>query len=398
MGLREAQEPPPLTLARLANAAGLSFKPQLHTEAALSDCDALATPEQTMQLSELASRRRDRDLHRGIRLPDLMACYLRTVATRTPSFFLLVPGPWTSAAAIRKHLARAGVHTQLWTDDLPDPGGVRVDMVHDPQGFGGAMSHGRSGEPPPAVIDAASNSKNAALIEVARTLSDDTAATARLSRALRDAGGVAVRMESSGAASTWDTWLDQLGSGDSMQLVGAATVLVGGDGMYFSCGMHAFDLPDAQVQHSDATAALEWLEALCAYQVAESPTLISGDTFRPDEHTPRRVLERWPDHRHVSDDGRHNPFGLWRALDRADDPISAENPCLVFVPSLAAVLTAAETQQGHSLTRTQVEALTEAATVIAMEPKDAVAMERSRGYADLQPQRVWAQWNLLFGA
>lgn len=319
------------------------------------------------------------------------------MTTHTPSFVLLVPGPWTSAAAVQEHLARAGTQTQPWTDDPPEPGGVRVDMVHDPQGFGGAVSHGRSGNLPPAVIGAASNTKNAALIEVARRLSDDTAATALLSRTLRDAGGVAVRMESSGAASTWEAWLDQLGTGDPMQLVRAATALVDDDGMYFSCGMHAFGLPDAQVQHSDASAALEWLEALCAYQVAESPALISGHTFRPDEDTARRVLERWPDHRHVSDDGRHNPFGLWRAIDAADDPVSAENPCLVFVPSLAAVLTAAEQQQGQPLTRGQVEALTEAATVIAMEPKDAVAMERSRGYADLHPQRVWAQWNLLAG-
>ncbi len=317
------------------------------------------------------------------------------MSDRTPSFILLVPGPWTTALAVREDLARAGVDVQLWTEDAPEPGGIRVDVVHEPQGFGPAMSRGRSGSLPSSVGGAASKAQHCALVEVARTLSDDPAATALLSAALRDAGGIAIRIESSGAASTWDLWLDRLTSGDPTELVRAATILVGGEGTYFSCGMHAFDLPDAQLQHADATEASLWLETLCAYQVAEAPTLISGHTFRPDKTTPGRVLERWPDHRHQPDDGRHNPFGLWRGIEPGDDPVSPSDPVVVFMPALAALLMAAEQHCGRPLTREQVEEITKEATVVAMAPEQAIAMERSRGYADVEPQRAWAQWQLL---
>src|SRR5690606_14016984 len=83
-----------------------------------------------------------------------------------------------------------------------------------------------------------------------------------------------VRTEASGGASTWEPWLAQLEGGHPMDLVHASVVLVGDDaGGLFTCGMHAFGLPEE-----------------------------------------RRRLERWPDHRHHPDDGRHNPFGSWRLL------------------------------------------------------------------------------------
>lgn len=319
------------------------------------------------------------------------------MADRTPSFIVLVPGPWTSVDAVLADLSQANIEATRWTDDPATAGGVRVDVVEEPEGFGGAIARGRTGMLPDAIVDAASQTGYAALIEVARTFDDDPSSTALLGAALRDAGGIAIRMECSGAASTWEVWLDQLTSGDPMELVRAATVLVGGEDTYFTCGMHAFDRPDAQLHHPEPSAAVHWLEVLCAYQVAESPVLASGHTFRSDENAPSRVLERWPDHRHHPDDGHHNPFGLWRAMDPGDDPVSPMNPVPVFIPTLVSILMAAEQQQGKPLSREQVEALTGEGTTMTMDPEDAIAMERSRGYADLEPQRAWAQWQLLSG-
>jgi hypothetical protein len=120
-------------------------------------------------------------------------------------------------------------------------------------------------------------------------------------------------MEGSGAASAWDAWIDQLESGDPYSVFCSAVLLVGDkDGPFFTCGMHQFDLPDAEVTMGDPHEASAWLDRFCVYQIAEQPGLASGHSFQPHADAPRRTFDRWPDHRHLADDGRHNPFGLWR--------------------------------------------------------------------------------------
>ncbi|MCB9599011.1 MAG: hypothetical protein H6722_13525 [Sandaracinus sp.] len=66
-----------------------------------------------------------------------------------------------------------------------------------------------------------------------------------------------------------------------------------------------------------------------------------------------------------------------------------------FILPLAALLRAKETQLGRGLTRDEVEALRDGAVVMNLELSHARAMERSRGYADLEPERAWEQWQIV---
>lgn len=66
-----------------------------------------------------------------------------------------------------------------------------------------------------------------------------------------------------------------------------------------------------------------------------------------------------------------------------------------FVPTLVAVLTALEQQHGKPLTKRQVEATRDRGACTAMEPRDTQDLERARGYADLDPELVWEQWQLV---
>jgi hypothetical protein len=129
------------------------------------------------------------------------------------------------------------------------------------------------------------------------------------------------------------------------------------DDMMFTCGMHQFQLPDAQVAFADARQTLAWLDAFCEYQLDEQPVLLSGHTFRPDAEAPQRVLERWPDHRHDPSDGRHNPFGVWRLQEPADARIAAVKLVPTIMPSLVALLLATERSEGRPLTEHEVEKL-----------------------------------------
>lgn len=65
------------------------------------------------------------------------------------------------------------------------------------------------------------------------------------------------------------------------------------------------------------------------------------------------------------------------------------------MPSLAAVLTAAEKKAGKKLTKKQVEKIRDEAPCMTMDHRDAQRLERKRGYADLEPTLAYEQWQVL---
>jgi hypothetical protein len=312
-----------------------------------------------------------------------------------PSFFMLVPGPWREAEEIVRVLEERGIAAKLTESGPLQAGEVGIDVVQDDD-LAGGFSWGRAGPLAAALVKRIGTCTHAALIQYGRRLDESAPQVAQLGRTLRDAGGVAVRMEASGAASAWEPWLEQLESGAASRIYASAVIAVQDDrGVLFTCGMHHFDLPDAQIEMADSSEALAWLDAFCVYQIEEQPALASGHTFRPYSEAARRVLERWPDHRHDPRDGRRNPFGLWRLQEPGSTRVQAGALIPTIVPSLVAILASAERSQGRPLTRSEVENVVSKSTAMSMEPAHALALERSRGYADIEPELAWEQWQIV---
>jgi hypothetical protein len=67
---------------------------------------------------------------------------------------------------------------------------------------------------------------------------------------------------------------------------------------------------------------------------------------------------------------------------------------LVPIPSLAAILVAAERKKGAPLTKAEVEAIRDKSTVLAS-PVGSPAVDDRRGYEDIDPSKCWEQWQLL---
>lgn len=317
------------------------------------------------------------------------------MSRRVPSFFLLVPGPWRDAREVVDALRSRGVESHVRGDAPIAAGQVLVGIIEDDH-LADGFTWGRHGRLPADLAQQVANCRRAALIELGFRLDQAPARVAELGRALRSAGGVALRMEASGSAWAWDPWLENLDSGLPSAMYATAVLLArGSDGVVFSCGMHHFDLPDAQITLDAPSAAIAWLDTFNIYQLAESPVLASGHTFQPDPASDRRALERWPDHRHHPTDGRHNPFGIWRFLAPEEKRLQAGELVPVIMPSLVAMLVAAERKEGRPLTRAEVEELVEKSPAIAMERRDALAIEQSRGYADIEPELAWEQWQIV---
>ncbi|GAA0724137.1 hypothetical protein [Dokdonella soli] len=82
--------------------------------------------------------------------------------------------------------------------------------------------------------------------------------------------------------------------------------------------------------------------------------------------------------------------GTDSVTDNEDDDLE-----LAFVPSLSALLVRAEQLKGSPLTRRQVEAIRDESYVIALPAEVVRATERRRGYADIDPEHAWEQWQKL---
>ena len=68
---------------------------------------------------------------------------------------------------------------------------------------------------------------------------------------------------------------------------------------------------------------------------------------------------------------------------------------LLFVPSLAAMLTRAEQLKGQPLTRDEVLRVRDNGPVLVSDAAPARAVEEGRGYADLDPADPWPGWQRL---
>src|SRR5262249_39837317 len=151
-----------------------------------------------------------------------------SMSERVPSVFILVPGPWRDSEEVLPALRSRGVSATVSQSAPIKPHQVRVDVVEDGSlaaGFG----WGRSGPLPEELLARIGACPRAALIECGFRLNDSPRVLAQVGRALRDAGGVAVRMEASGSASAWEPWLERLESDDGFQLYVCAVLLVHGD-------------------------------------------------------------------------------------------------------------------------------------------------------------------------
>lgn len=69
--------------------------------------------------------------------------------------------------------------------------------------------------------------------------------------------------------------------------------------------------------------------------------------------------------------------------------------CLVFVPPLVALLTAAESRKGSPLTEDEVCTIRDKATCVAVPFSTALDMEGKRGYADIVAEDCWSEWRKL---
>lgn len=267
---------------------------------------------------------------------------------------------------------------------------VDVEWVPNDGSFGQAFSFGTVSSKEIAEIDVA---PGALVLSCHTDLRRGRAELVSMVERLAEAGALAVRVEESKLGWSVKEWLRLFSAAAARSWHHGAVVFLQDDEAVQSVGMHAFSLPDVWLPRDDDRAALQQFgSSLNVYQLAEDPKLLSGHTFQPDAATKRRCLVRWPSLVYPEDHACNNPYGVWRL--GPPDSTASSRPCVAFfVPALRVLLEAAAKK--GALSEADVLALRDRAVVMESSPDALTELERTRGYADLDPELVWEQWSAL---
>ena len=206
-----------------------------------------------------------------------------------------------------------------------------------------------------------------------------------------------MRLEQSRLGWEVSRWLELVSEDNPWSWHKAFVAYLSGDATVQSCGMHAFSLPDVCAPIGGALSdPQEFASILNVYQIGEDPFLLSGHTFAPDAETPKQGVERWPDTQYPDTHACNNPYGVWRLVspeDRARPPMDDPGP--VFMPALRVLLRALQSSNAKPVSEQQVESTRDEGACVVMDQRDAQSLERTRGYADLDPELIWEQWLLV---
>jgi hypothetical protein len=144
----------------------------------------------------------------------------------------------------------------------------------------------------------------------------------RLGHALLDAGGLAIKCESSGighSRSGWSLLTDATeASSDADSLSTLHSLFVAApirkDEELYTCGMHLLGYPDAIALVDDDTEGAHLLSSFLLYLLQESVAhpIAEGHTFRPSEGSTRYRLQHEPCRLYEPDRFFFNPYGMWR--------------------------------------------------------------------------------------
>lgn len=131
--------------------------------------------------------------------------------------------------------------------------------------------------------------------------------------ALLNAGGIAVKVESSGVAHTVENWTSAAQAKEIHNTFRSFVTFVGEEEFYYSCGMHCLGYPDVVVLKDDynPSEVVKLMETFLLYNLYEKPVLKSGETFSIDINSPYYILNHKPCTYFEEEHPFYNPYGVW---------------------------------------------------------------------------------------
>lgn len=130
---------------------------------------------------------------------------------------------------------------------------------------------------------------------------------------LLEAGGLAVKVETTGKAHTAKDWIVLADANNETALYHAYVTLVGSNNIYYSCGMHNLGYRDAIIKAPiTPEEAARLLQAFLLYLLIEKPALQEGHSFSENSNSPHYRLRAVSCDTYPSHHTFFNSFGMWQ--------------------------------------------------------------------------------------
>ena len=233
---------------------------------------------------------------------------------------LCVPGCWKDRADLLGRIITVEpkgryMYAGLVLADLQVKEHVPLEFGEPDPDLGSAFELAGQGKIPEAMLEQVKAHTAIAYLRFPIGLSEERERVLKFSSILRQAGGLAVKVESAGIAHNWERWSELL-TGTPFDLYCAVVVLVADEDQYYSCGMHHFGLPECAVPRAmPLPEAAELLNQFNFWRMVETSALADGHTFSLTAASPRFRMTLGPDSRHAADDLFHNAHGVWSLRD-----------------------------------------------------------------------------------
>lgn len=134
---------------------------------------------------------------------------------------------------------------------------------------------------------------------------------------LLKAGGLAVKVESSGVAHTSDEWFQLAYSGKPEDVVNAYVTILEDGKTYYSCGMHNLGYRDAIITTASPSENAGYLiSAFLSHVLSTNTELKQDEIFILSPNSPKYLLEQEECKTYEEDDLFFNPFGYWRLREK----------------------------------------------------------------------------------
>lgn len=239
-------------------------------------------------------------------------------APQERDIILGVPGTWSDRSAIVSSITQANdqlIFAGMMLLDTKTGQSFQVDIYdHDPAlGYAFALAGSQS------LTDAdieRINTHTYTLYLIGKEGSIERAQhMLQLSADLIRAGGLAVKVETTGIAHSARDWLTLANDQQPAALYQAYVTFVSGENSVYSCGMHNLGFPDAMVSSTvPASDAADLLETFLVYMLQEQPTFRTGETFSTAADMPSYTLQHVPCTLYPHDDPFYNPYGMWKLI------------------------------------------------------------------------------------
>lgn len=132
--------------------------------------------------------------------------------------------------------------------------------------------------------------------------------------AILKAGGIGIKIETTGKAFEKEKWCSMLESFEESNLYEMFVIdsIVSEDGSVYSCGMQNLGYKDTIISTEEFQTAVDMIKIFGYYQIVDKPVIQNRQTFSRSIDSPiYRITEEY-NQPYKSDQQFENPFGMWR--------------------------------------------------------------------------------------